>query len=73
MKIYIEKEIVQQYKDIEIEITPEFIRDMVNCCKTVEDIKFVLAVLLSSEPIFASKELNERLMEMGIYNDEKII
>lgn len=63
MKIYIEKEIVKQYGDVYVDLTPDFIQDLVNNCKTVEDIKLVLAMILSSEPIFALQDLNCRLMK----------
>lgn len=52
MKIYIEKEIVKQYDDVYVDLTPDVIQDLVNNCKTVEDIKLVLAILLSSEPTY---------------------
>lgn len=53
MKIYIEKEIVKQYDDAFVDLTPDFIHNLVNNCRTVEDIKLVLAILLSSEPTYA--------------------
>lgn len=61
--IYTEKEVVQQYDDVCIYLTQEFIRDLVNGCKTVEDIKAVLAILLSSKPVYTSEELDSALME----------
>lgn len=63
MKIYIEKEIVKQYDDTYVDLTPDFIQNLVNNCKTIEDIKLVLAILLSSEPSYALEDLDCRLME----------
>lgn len=60
MKIFNEKEVVKQYDDVYIDLTSDFIQDMVNGCETVEDIKAVLAILLSSEPV---NGLDGKLME----------
>ena len=46
MKIFLENEVVEEYDDIYMDITPEMMQELINDSQSLEDVKAAMSIIL---------------------------